>query len=279
MNCIFCKKDASTSKSVEHIVPESLGNYNNVLPKGVVCDKCNNYFALKVEKKILETDYFKNLRHRNFIESKKGKIPKGKALIPKTKFEADIILPKDETKSIEVILDTESFELIRKGEVNHIILPFNTKYPENDPIMSRFLAKIGLEMMALRILENDKSDQDYFAEETALDPVRNYARFNPKNENWIYNSRKIYEEDEKFFLENGKSVDMVFECDFLATKDTEIYFVIAFKGIEFVLNMAGSSIDGYKKWLKENNDISPLYSKNRHFGYKLTPNFLKKSKK
>ncbi|WP_178989643.1 HNH endonuclease [Winogradskyella schleiferi] len=278
MKCIFCKQEASNSKSVEHIVPESLGNKTNVLPKGIVCDKCNSYFALKIEKKVLETDYFKSLRHRNGIESKKRKIPKGTAIIPKTKYKADVIRDKDDKKPTEIILDTESFELIKNGEIKHLILPFNTDFPKNDQTVSRFLAKIGLEMMALRMLENSKIDQDFFAEELALDPIRNYVRFNQQNENWIYSSRKIYEENEKFFLKNGESVDMVFECDFLGTKDREMYFVIAFKGVEFVINMAGSSIEGYEKWLKENDNISPLYSKGKHFGYNLTPNFMKEKK-
>lgn len=276
MKCIFCKQDASKSKSVEHIVPESLGNKNHVLPKGVVCDKCNQYFALKVEKKVLETDFFKSLRHRNGIESKKGKIPQGKAIIPKTKYEADVILHKKKEKPIEVILDKESFELVMNGEVKHLILPHNMDFPKTDKIVSRFLAKIGFEMMALRILTNNEGDQNLLAEEPALDPVRNYARFNQRNENWIYSSRKIYKEDENFFLENGQSMDMVFECDFLATQEGEMYFVIAIKGLEFVINMAGSSIDGYNKWLTDNNNMSPLYANGKQFGYKLTPDFLKK---
>ncbi|MBT3070018.1 HNH endonuclease [Rhodomicrobium sp. Az07] len=31
------------------LVPESLGNRQHVLPKGIVCDGCNNYFSRKVE--------------------------------------------------------------------------------------------------------------------------------------------------------------------------------------------------------------------------------------
>lgn len=274
MNCIFCKQDTTASKSVEHIVPESMGNKNNILPKGVVCDSCNNYFSLKIEKKVLEMKYFQNLRFRNGIESKKNRIPRGKALIPKTKYEAEVII--NENKPFEVILDEASFELIQKGEIKHLILPFDFEFPKNDKVFSRFLAKIGVEMIALRILTQNRDNQNLLVEEAALDPVRKYARFNTKNENWIYSSRKIYEEDESFFLENGKSVDMVFECDFLATQEGELYFVIAIKGVEFVLNMAGSSIDGYENWLKENDNISPLYSKGKHFGYKLTPNFLRK---
>ncbi len=53
MRCIFCKNDSSSSRSVEHIMPESIGSKKRVLPCGVVCDKCNNYFARKVEEPVL----------------------------------------------------------------------------------------------------------------------------------------------------------------------------------------------------------------------------------
>ena len=44
-------KDPSTnSRSKEHIVPQSLGGTEHILPPGVVCDKCNNYFSRAVEK-------------------------------------------------------------------------------------------------------------------------------------------------------------------------------------------------------------------------------------
>ncbi|NWK46435.1 HNH endonuclease [Ralstonia pickettii] len=48
MRCIFFKEDPSTSRSVEHIVPESLGSPDHVLPVGAVCDGCNQYFSRKV---------------------------------------------------------------------------------------------------------------------------------------------------------------------------------------------------------------------------------------
>lgn len=258
MKCIFCKQDAADSKSVEHVIPESLGNKSFILPAGVVCDKCDNYFALKLEKVVLETNYFKNLRHRNGIESKKRKIPSGKTIMPITHFEAEVIPRINEPT--EVILDKRSFALLQKGEIDHLILPFDFAYPKHDVIFSRFLAKVGLEMMALTILKKYREDQDLFATYDELDPIRNYARNNSNNDNWVYHSRKIYDEHEPFDLE-GRIVDMLYESDFLCTGDGEIYFVIAFKGIEFTLNMAGSSLEGYEKWLVENNNISPLYSK------------------
>ena len=51
------------------------GKYKGLRYKGIVCDKCNNYFALKIEKEVLELHYFKSLRHRNYILSKKNKLP------------------------------------------------------------------------------------------------------------------------------------------------------------------------------------------------------------
>lgn len=38
--CIFCNQDSTESKSIEHIIPESLGKDELILDKGIVCDKC-----------------------------------------------------------------------------------------------------------------------------------------------------------------------------------------------------------------------------------------------
>lgn len=56
------------------------------------------------------------------------------------------------------------------------------------------------------------------------------------------------------------------------TPNGEVYFVIAMFGIEYAINMAGSSIEGYNEWLKNNNNISPLYisdkqRKENYMGY------------
>ncbi|WP_431293478.1 HNH endonuclease [Pedobacter sp. P26] len=55
------KKFSNISTGVEHIVPQSLGNINHILPKGLACDSCNNYFAVKIEKPLLARPYFRNL--------------------------------------------------------------------------------------------------------------------------------------------------------------------------------------------------------------------------
>lgn len=36
MRCVFCKSDTRDSVSIEHIMPESLGNVEHTLPRGWV---------------------------------------------------------------------------------------------------------------------------------------------------------------------------------------------------------------------------------------------------
>lgn len=49
--CIFCRSTGSFN-SVEHIIPESLGNDIVVLAKGWICDKCNQIIS-KVERHVV----------------------------------------------------------------------------------------------------------------------------------------------------------------------------------------------------------------------------------
>lgn len=100
MQCIFCHKDSSTSKSVEHIIPESLGNKHHYLSKGYVCDDCNHYFAVKIEKELLAQPYFVSMRSRNGILTKKGKHVKEKMFFPEVSKTVDAVLQTKENNNI-----------------------------------------------------------------------------------------------------------------------------------------------------------------------------------
>lgn len=75
MRCIFCKTDSSHSVSVEHIIPESMGNADHVLPRRAVCDGCNGYFARKIEGPLLGAPVFRQLRFGMQIANERGRIP------------------------------------------------------------------------------------------------------------------------------------------------------------------------------------------------------------
>lgn len=63
------------TRSEEHIIPKSLGNDSLILPSGIICDKCNNYFSTSIEKPFLEIESIRLLRSYHFIPSRKKKVP------------------------------------------------------------------------------------------------------------------------------------------------------------------------------------------------------------
>lgn len=257
MRCIFCKSDSSNSKSVEHIIPESLGNKTHILQKGIVCDKCNNYFACKVEKKVLEKPYFKNVRYRNFIKTKKGRFTPDKTLFPhKDAGWTDIWI--DEHGIIFDSQDIHIINLIKEGKINKLIIPIVELPEENDHDISRFLAKCALELLTSRI-QNDTKWISEIIDKAELDPIRDYARFG-KGSLWNYHQRRIYSEDTRFVdpIHHPEPYEILHEMDLFCTEDMVMYFIVVIMGIEFAINLAYPETDYYKNWLKKHNDVSPI---------------------
>src|SRR5580658_9375853 len=71
MICILCDENIKTS-SIEHIVPESLGNTLYILSKNHICNSCNNKFS-EFEDKAITKSILSLIRIQNAIRTKKGK--------------------------------------------------------------------------------------------------------------------------------------------------------------------------------------------------------------
>ena len=269
MRCLFCKQDSSSAKSIEHIVPESLGNKTFILPRGYVCDKCNNYFAREVEKPFLNQFDMRLLRFEQAIPNKKNKIPS----IPGIILSSPVTVRKDIIGG-EIVTGIEMppelfTDIVNKQENTVLVLPalLDDTLPPQSPIVSRFLAKIALEALAARLKDSD-GWLDYLIDDCQLDLIRNHARIGqPKI--WPCNIRRIYSTDTHWQIE-GEDSQVIYECDFLFPNvveddlkedyiQSEIYFIIALWGIEFAINLGGPEISGYEQWLSDHNDISPLY--------------------
>ena len=67
--------NAGPFSSVEHPIPESLGNDDLFLSVGFVCDRCNQYFGSKVEAMVICSPLFSFERMAFAIPSKKKKVP------------------------------------------------------------------------------------------------------------------------------------------------------------------------------------------------------------
>lgn len=262
MRCLFCKYPSDTTHGIEHIIPQSLGNIDHTLPKGWVCDKCNQYFSTKVEKLLLDTEYFRHARFRNEVPSKKGRIPSIPAYLFPKKIEMEYFIDKVGKKGIAPKNEKSERLLIKhllSNQSGKFIIP--EPLSPDEKLVSRFLAKIALEALAFK-LKNTDGSLDYLVDDPQLDSLRRYARYAEGNKYWPFSARRIYAEDKLFTDERGANFEILHEFDLLYTNENELYLVCAIFGIEYVINCAGPELDGYYKWLEENNNLSPLYPVN-----------------
>jgi hypothetical protein len=259
MRCIFCKQDSSTSKSVEHIIPESLGG-KHVLNRGMVCDKCNNYLAREVEKPFLEHSAIKLLRFEEDIASKKGKIPPVQAVL---NGQHEVVLYKNINDDFagHIYVPTEAFNSIFHSQESKLIFPaFNDtlSIPEGS-VLSRFLGKVDIEVFAQRIITKSTDFLEEFIDDSEFDLLRNHVRRGTTSD-WPCNIRRIYATHKSWIYPTTQEAYQVLnEYDFLITEYSECYFILALFGIEIALNIVAPTIEGYIDWLEHNNGMSPLY--------------------
>lgn len=268
--CIFCHKDSSNSKSVEHIIPESLGNKHHFLPKGYVCDECNHYFAIKIENELLSQPYFVSMRFRNEILTKKGKLVRQKMVFPGAMKSTDVVMQTTENGIIASFDDDELYEAIKAGKTSKMIAPYIPELEYPNKTMSRFLAKCAYEYFLYNMGE-DKYDlcvQELLGSENdILKNLREYARYG-KGEFWQYHQRRLYSEGDCFFNQNENIYYEILHEMKLFVKEhkhyqngnveAEIYFVMAIAGIEYAICLSDPNISDYQKWVEEHKDLSPL---------------------
>lgn len=77
-HCLYCGTKSGKFMSMEHIVPESLGNSELILPKGVVCDSCNNGVLAYLDNILLKDEVIGFFRTWFKIPNKTGKLADAK---------------------------------------------------------------------------------------------------------------------------------------------------------------------------------------------------------
>lgn len=158
--CIFCKQDSTNSRSVEHIIPESLGNKELILEEGVVCDKCNNYFSREIEGPVLNLEGFRHLRFYELIESKRGRIPNSDALFCGEK--CDIHWQNINGENCLMIgLPPETiYKCMKNPPKMFFTRGFELNDKEHEYEISRFLIKIAIEYYVYLFLQRQKSNSE-----------------------------------------------------------------------------------------------------------------------
>lgn len=266
--CIFCYKDSSNSKSVEHIIPESLGNKEHILPKGYVCDECNHYFAIKIENELLSQPYFVSMRRRNDIRTKKGRMVFENMLFPGARKMSDTTF--DFGENAFYIKDADVIKSIVEGKCKYALSLYIEEPECPNKTVARFIAKCAYESIFLwggehdyQIWLKERNNEDSMFK--CFDDLRRFARYGDGD--WQYSQRRIYSEGTFFSYKGEEPYEVLHEQKFFYNKiedindyqfTAELYFVLVICGVEYVICVTDPDVSGYIQWLKDHDGHSPI---------------------
>lgn len=170
MTCILCKSSDGAYTTKEHVIPESLGGGDEVLlPMGLVCDQCQNYFGTKIEQSVLGDAPFHLIRTLLSLPTKKGRAP----------WFADPLEGRLEATGLPNQMFYDPPEQMREAtdEGAKTQMRFSVR-PRNPRLVCRFLLKMGIEVLAAH------------GKEVALlpkyDAARAFARSAAPGSSWWY---------------------------------------------------------------------------------------------
>lgn len=231
--CLFCGS-AGSFTTVEHIVPEALGNDDLVLC-GHVCDVCQAYFGKEIERYVLSKTPIGFWRAHLGIRGKEGKLARvdlsvsegRKGVLPEWSVHHDsgvaFSAHADGTCSVE-ISDREMLRQVLSGERRRFQFVFS---PKSLVQIGRFLGKIGLELLCA-------GDPD-LARHHQFDELRRYVRYGHRKEIWpIFHANKGTLEDLiTREVERGELVERVLCYDYGMHTDGEYWLFSFLTGIDF----------------------------------------------
>ena len=185
--CIFCLDVSSNFNTIEHIVPESLGNDEDIL-ENAVCNKCQNYFGKEIESYILAKTPFGLWRTFAGTRTKKGKQPffdPSQSIASKGRLNDY----HDSTDS-NIAFHPDSIEINDKNMMQQIISGEKTNFklvltPKMLIYIGRFLGKIALEYWF------DSFGENVF--DAQFNDLRNYVRRGTINSIWPIMQGKLAE--------------------------------------------------------------------------------------
>lgn len=128
-------------------------------------------------------------------------------------------------------------------------------------LMSRFLAKVAVEILAQRLMKVD-GWEEALIDDPQLDLLRRYARIGDKPASWPCSHRRIYGEND-LQIDAAGGHQVLHEFTLLYTETRELYAVLCFFDEEFAINFGGPQIDGYGRWLAAHQGQSPLYIRDK----------------
>lgn len=179
--CVFCG-DSSKVGSVAHLIPDSLGgSLFGVLPNGVECSKCNQYFGSKIEKVVLNSWPLSVHRTWLNIPTKKGK---------PAKFTTKHGVITSSGKPREIFLDPS--QEIHFNKQNKGTLEIVAEQSEFEAVMNcRWLVRLGLCYLVANGFQECYGDK--------YERARHFVRRPPKGMQWWFGIKISLEDVHEFW--------------------------------------------------------------------------------
>jgi hypothetical protein len=235
-NCIFCDNEIKKS-SIEHIVPESLGNESYVMRPNSICGDCNNSFS-KFEAEAIPKTILGLERARLGIKTKKGKPATGE--VQEIKF----IAHKDLKKNFITAHGVTEEHIVGINEEDNTFQIKVPAFDKNAMPTSKLLLKIGVESihqsqlklyrqvdfteLKKYLTKKDNTDWPFITSQTILDSFKSIVTYTDK-----YNLKK-------------------FDCylNYAHVNSRTLLFQFKYGGAHFITNLVDRNIEWATKYLE-----------------------------
>ena len=251
--CIYCLDASGTSRSVEHVIPESLGNTKLVLPPGVVCDRCNNYLSRKVEGPFLNSFPIRKLRFDQALPSKRGRVPRLEVAVAGG---GPAVLARAAGGPIVIAFDRTADVLDAVARSRGVLLG-EEYHPPDARVRSRFVGKVALGFLAASSLQH-ANEYEWIVETRELDELRNHVRWGVRGD-WQVQVRRIYHPDTAWADGMG-TVQRTWEATLFETSDGLPHFTGAFFGLECTICLTQPDLTTFRRELLASGGESPLFA-------------------
>lgn len=208
--CIYCKEDSSKARGFAHVIPEALFRNTLVLPRGGVCDKCNQYLG-KLDSSLVAFPPIALILQWHGVE---GKLGRSRSEIGPVKSEGQGNL------RFTVEIQENSTDRHGKHTVRFAI-------PGIRPFGIQTFRR-SLHHLALN--DSARLHGAAWALHERLDPVRNYVRRPVKNEAWGIGRRET----------NDSGVPFRVSLHPLKAEDEGTYYIQLFH-LEFLVDLFNRS--------------------------------------
>lgn len=245
LKCIFCEVP-NDAISIEHIIPESLGNIIFKMEKSAVCDVCNSTFS-KFEEKALSNSIFALERARLGIVTKKGKSVKGK--VKNFLFEGDENFEKNKILINGIGEENLKYFDSKTGNYQLFIKPFD----KSEVSCSKLALKIALESIYTSRKEiyakySFRELKDYLTKKNNNDWCFLMTDFEPKK----------FKSIPQFKIKYDLKIKNFCQLKILELDENNLLFKFQFGTIAMIINLINRNIDWTKIYF-QNDKLIQIY--------------------